>query len=325
MVKHPKFKLIAGGNDITSKVANNLVSLSYEDRIGTKSDEISFVVSGLFARPEFGGTLELWLGYEESGLYKCGKFAVSCVTRDFVARTTEIRGTAVDFASVVKARKSRTWSNTSVFAIAKTIASENGWKFKQTGEDESVSSKIQNNTSDIEFINSLCFDTGFFAVIKGGTLVVARFEGGEAGKVLSSVGNGAKKMPKLKFKASELYSLEVSEATRASYTAVEVSWQDVESGERKSVKVGSGAIVYKQNIAEPKSEREAFVVARAKLARLQSAGLSGRWSCVGCNVVAGGRVEFEGIRALAGREYNVLSVSHRLDASGYICEGEFSS
>ncbi|MBE2985467.1 phage tail protein, partial [Campylobacter sp. RM6883] len=98
MVRVPNFKLLAKGNDITAKIKSNLISLSYEDKEGHESDEISIVVNGIYAKPMFGDNLELWLGYG-SDLFHCGKFSVQTATRDYKANTTEVRATAVNFAS----------------------------------------------------------------------------------------------------------------------------------------------------------------------------------------------------------------------------------
>ncbi|EHB4460910.1 phage tail protein, partial [Campylobacter jejuni] len=68
MVRKPKFKLIAKGKDITEKLSKNLISISYEDKEKDESDEISLNVFGLYSKPLFGDSLELWLGFEK--LYK---------------------------------------------------------------------------------------------------------------------------------------------------------------------------------------------------------------------------------------------------------------
>ncbi len=58
MVRKPKFKLIAKGEDITEKLSKNLISISYEDKEKAESDEISLSVFGLYSKPLFGDSLE---------------------------------------------------------------------------------------------------------------------------------------------------------------------------------------------------------------------------------------------------------------------------
>ena len=40
MVKHPNFKIEANGKDITKIIRANLIDLSFDDKEGSKSDEI---------------------------------------------------------------------------------------------------------------------------------------------------------------------------------------------------------------------------------------------------------------------------------------------
>lgn len=47
-------------------------------------------------------------------------------------------------------------------------------------------------------------------------------------------------MPTFTLNLTDLYSLEITEANRNSYTAVIVEWQDIETGKVKSIKAGSG-------------------------------------------------------------------------------------
>ncbi|HEH4843526.1 TPA: phage tail protein, partial [Campylobacter jejuni] len=96
MVRKPKFKLIAKGKDITEKLSKNLISISYEDKEKDESDEISLNVFGLYSKPLFGDSLELYLGFEK--LFKCGSFNVNVVSKNYTSNTTEVRASAVNFS-----------------------------------------------------------------------------------------------------------------------------------------------------------------------------------------------------------------------------------
>lgn len=61
MVRKPKFKLIAKGEDITEKLSKNLISISYEDKEKSESDEIGLSVFGLYSKPLFGDSLDFGL------------------------------------------------------------------------------------------------------------------------------------------------------------------------------------------------------------------------------------------------------------------------
>ncbi|ELS5003505.1 phage tail protein, partial [Campylobacter coli] len=157
MVRKPKFKLIAKGEDITEKLSKNLISISYEDKEKDESDEISLNVFGLYSKPLFGDSLELWLGFEK--LYKCGSFSVNVVSKNYTSNTTEVRASAINFSGKgnvnIKEKKTRSFENTTLFTIARKIANENNLKIKTSGEDQNIVSILQNNQSNLEFLYSI--------------------------------------------------------------------------------------------------------------------------------------------------------------------------
>ena len=238
MVKHPNFKLEANGEDITDVIRANLISLNFDDKEGSKSDEISFSVSGIYAKPVFGDNLKLWLGYGDD-LYLCGSFSVQTASRDYKNRTTEARATAVNFASPQKIKKRRSWENTTVFEIARKIAAENKLAVKTSGQDQNIASVLQNDAGDIDFLYGLCFDYGFIMAVKNATIVIASKDAkGDETQTSNTPKNES--LPTFTLNLTDLYSLEITEANRNSYTAVIVEWQDIEAGKVKSIKAGSG-------------------------------------------------------------------------------------
>ena len=321
MVKHPNFKLEANGKDITEIIKANLISLNFDDKEGSKSDEISFSVSGIYAKPVFGDSLKLWLGYGED-LYLCGSFSVQTASRDYKNQTTEVRATAVNFASPQKIKKRRSWENTTVFEIAKKIAGENKLAVKMSGQDQNIASVLQNDAGDLDFLYGLCFDYGFIMAVKNATIVIASKDAkGDETQTSNTPKNES--LPTFTLNLTDLYSLEITEANRNSYTAVIVEWQDIEAGKTKSIKVGSGEQTYKMGIAQPKSDNEAFRQGEAKLNELQKGGINGRCSLPGANIVAGGKLKFSGIAGLEANEFSIKEVSHKLSTNGYEIDIEF--
>lgn len=321
MVRKPAFKLEASGKDITNTIRQNLISLSFTDKEGNESDEISFTLFGIYAKPVFGDKLKLWLGYENE-LYLCGSFSVQTTSRDYKANTTEVRATAVNFASPAKEKRRVSWENTTLFGIAKKIASANALSLKTSGSDQNIVSVIQDNVSDIEFLYDLCVKFGFLMAVKNGTIIItAKDAKGDASQTSNTSKN--ENLPTFTLNLTDLYSLEITEANRNSYTAVIVEWQDIEAGKVKSIKVGSADQVYKMQIAQPKSDNEAFKQAEAKLNELQRGGINGRCSCEGKNIIAGGKIKFGGVPGLEANEFSIKEVSHKLSTSGYEIDVEF--
>ena len=326
MVRKPIFKLEANGKDITETLKQNLISLGFDDKEGFKSDEISFKVHGLYAKPAFGDRLELWLGWAGEGaegsdlMWLCGKFAVQTCERDFKEQSTEVRATAVDFAGEIKTKKRRSWENTTLFAIAGKIADENALRLKTSGEDMTIRSRLQDGVSDLEFLYSLSKELGYLAATKNDTLILAPKSGDDEADGAEKGGDG---LPQIELNLSELESLNITEANRNAYGSVVCEWQDVESGKRKQIKVGKGKQTYKMQIPEPKSDAEAYKLAQSKLNELKKGGINGRCSCMGANIVAGAQVKFKGAAGLEDVKFSVKSVSHTLEPSAYNIEIEF--
>ena len=218
MIKHPNFKLEANGKDVTEVIRANLITLSFDDKEGSKSDEISFNVSGIYAKPVFGDSLKLWLGYGDD-LYLCGSFSVQTASRDYKNYTTEVRATAVNFASPQKIKKRRSWENTAVFEIARKIAAENKLAVKTSGQDQNIASVLQNDAGDLDFLYGLCFDYGFIMAVKNNTIVIASKDAkGDETQTSNTPKNES--LPKFTLNLAELYSLEITETNRNSYGAV---------------------------------------------------------------------------------------------------------
>ena len=122
---------------------------------------------------------------------------------------------------------------------------------------------------------------------------------------------------------AECFELSITEANRNSYTAVIVQWHDSTDGKDKQIKVGSGEQIYKLEIAEPKSDNEAFKKGEAKLNELQKGGVNGSLSAVGREIRTGGKLRIGGVAELDGMEFSIKSVSHSLNGRGYSVSVEF--
>lgn len=323
MVRKPQFKLIAKGQDITEKLSKNLISISYEDKEKDESDEISLSIFGLYSKPFFGDSLELFLGYEK--LFKCGSFSVNVVSKNYISNTTEVRATAVNFsgnASVnIKEKKTRSFQNSTLFTIARKIAKENNLKIKTSGEDQNIVSVLQNNQNNLEFLYALLFDYGFICSVKENTLIITPKDG-KIGENAANITSKNENLPSFEIALNECISLEISESARNEYSAVIVEWQDINEAKTKSIKVGSGENVYKMQISQPKNDNEAFKKAQAKLNELQKGGINGRCELIGREIRAGGKLKIKGIN-LDHYEFSIKSVSHSFNDQAYTISVEF--
>ncbi|EOI4837430.1 phage late control D family protein [Campylobacter jejuni] len=311
MVNHPSFKIKANDKDITQKISLNLINLSFDDKAKDESDEISISLNGLYARAPFGDKLELWLGFDEK-LFKCGTFSINSFSKNYSSKTTDIKATAINFASNIKNKKSRTWENTNLADIALKIAGENNLKAKTNNANKTyIKHELQNNVSDIEFIYTLCAKYGFLACVKEQTLIIIeQKEAAQEGGI------------KYTLDISELSDLNISIKNRNDYTGVKLTYQDIEQGIVKSVLSGNDkGCVYELKVAGVKNDSEALNLANAKLNALNKGSFEGSFSMIGKNIKAGANLEIKGIDEKV--IFSIKDVKHDFSLSGYTISVNF--
>ncbi|QYH11220.1 phage tail protein [Campylobacter jejuni] len=320
MVKQPNFKIKANDKDITQKMSQNLISLSFDDKARDESDEISISLNGLYARAPFGDKLELWLGFDEE-LFKCGTFSINSFSKNYSSKITDIKATAINFASNIKNKKSRTWENTNLADIALKIATENKLKAKTNNASKAyIQHELQNNISDIEFIYTLCAKYGFLACIKEQTLIT--IEQKEAAQ--EGIKGGGKQVGGIKYTLdlSELSDLSISIKNRNDYTGVKLTCQDIEQGIVKSVLSGNdGGAVYELKKGGVKNDSEALNLANAKLNALNKGAYEGSFTMIGKNIKAGASLEIKGIEEKA--IFSIKDVKHDFSLSAYTISVNF--
>lgn len=125
----PIFKVLADADDITAKIADRLSSLSVTDEAGVQSDTVDIRLDnrGLVVKtPSKGVNLKVWLGFEATGLVYQGAYVVDETEVGGQPDTLSIKGKSADMTSEIKARKTRSWDDTTLGAIVAAIAGEHG-------------------------------------------------------------------------------------------------------------------------------------------------------------------------------------------------------
>lgn len=321
------FKLIANDKDITQTIQDNLISLDFSDKVGVQSDEMSFVLNGIFSRPAFSDELKLSLGYiinDKKELFECGTFKISECTIDYIANTTEVRATAVDFSSKVKVKHSKTFANTNLGAIAGVIANRNNLsaKVQNAAYNVKINHILQDNSSDIEFIYSLAYKHGFICAIKNNCLILTAKNAEMNGyKVITSKKESKNEdLPSFKLKISDCFSLSITENNRVKYDSCEISSHNTNSASLLKVKVGEGKNTLSIKAPPNKDTQELKSIATARLSELNKGGVKGSLICAGQEIVAGGYLEIENIGI-----FSIVSVNHTLNSGVYSISVEFEA
>ena len=133
----PVFRVVADGTDITAKIADRMVSITVTDEAGSASDKVDIELDdrgAVFEPPPTGAALTVALGYKESGgAVDMGVFVVDELEFKGPERRFRITGKAGDSLDKdapgrFKAPQSRSWHDTTVGDVVRTVAAERGFE-----------------------------------------------------------------------------------------------------------------------------------------------------------------------------------------------------
>lgn len=132
--ERPIFKLIYEQMDITADISDQLISITYEDKVEGESDEITFTVHDadyLWKTswyPRKGDKVSLEIGYDDnSPNLQCGTFEVDEVESTGPPDAVTIRALSTGVKGTLRTKKSRAHEGALLRDIAQTIADEHGF------------------------------------------------------------------------------------------------------------------------------------------------------------------------------------------------------
>lgn len=306
----PAFKITADDQDVTATIADRLARLEVVDEDGTKSDRLELTLDdrdGLIVFPDMDVTLEVWLGFKETGLSMMGIYAVDQVSGQGPLQTMEIGCKPADMKGSIRAPKTRAWQDVTLSSIVAKIAAEANLK---PVVSRSIASAhwaylAQTAESDLHFLTRIAATLDATAKPAGGSLVVQK-----RGEGVTAAG-GALTPPTLS--AAELTSWRWQLTGRDIYRCVEAEWHEPGTGTRHVVTRGSGTP--KKRLRHPFASAEECT--RACEAELKKAGRSGLKIAVEVagfrpGLLAGTTVTLGGLRPELNGDWHIERVRHRL-------------
>ncbi len=322
----PVFRIRANDQDITSAVRDNLISLTLTDGAGTKSDTLTIALHDHqpgYQLPNSGAKLELWLGYDDQAK-NMGVFIVSDIELSGPPSQMTIKALAAPLSSnsqnfgQLQTQKTRSWENVSLADMVRTIAGEQGLTpaVAERFSTVNIPHIDQTSESDINLLTRLAKDHDALVKPVSGRLL---FTDKSKGKAVSG-----KSLPVINLVPADITQWKVSMADRSRYASVTTRWQDVDTGEEKTVTAGEGNPTLK--ITHPYPDRQAADTAAKSRYRSLRRGAS-RLSiiCPGSpDLFAEGGLSLNGFRSGVDGEWVVTRVTHTLDGNAYRCtvEGE---
>lgn len=314
MVKHPDFKLIANGKDVTEALRPYLVSIEYTDDIDDTADGFAIKFQGEhFNPPSFKDTLKIWLGYQGE-LWYIGSFSVLKSRLEYETMEVEVTATPVNFGSAIKEKRTESFDNVTLDQILHKIAKRHGLKVKNSFPKHSYSHKSHTNTSDLEFMRRLAKELGATFAIKNDTILFRPKKGGD----------NESELPSLSIDAAQTKGLSLETLDKTVYGSAIASWHSTKENKTKRVSVGSGKPVLHLK-GSFKNESDARVKAKAALESSNRGNVRGSFDYEGINVIAGAKMKLSNLPPGWPSSFGIKQVRHSWSDGGYTVNVEFEN
>ncbi|MGZ4953594.1 MAG: contractile injection system protein, VgrG/Pvc8 family [Methylobacter sp.] len=228
----PIFKILADGANITARIDQRLSSIKTTDEAGFKSDTCTIDLDdrdGLIELPRKGAQLEVYLGYEETGLSKIGVYTVDEISLSGFPEVLSISAKAADMAGEIKSQKTRYFDGITLGSLVKKLAGDNGLVGKASADLSTIQlgHVDQTQESDLHLLTRLAKQYGGVAKVTHGNLIVAK--AGESKSV-----SGTSLVPII-INKHQVSGYHCSMTDRGKYAAVTAAYHDKATGKNVSV------------------------------------------------------------------------------------------
>lgn len=316
MVPQATWLLIYQGANIGADALN----VVYTDFDHGKSDEIEARFEDKLHRwkgswyPEKGDVIDLSIGWLGQGLLPCGKFEVDEIDFTGPPDTVVIRGLAAPVTDSLRTKKTRSFENKTLRAIAEQIAGEHGMSVEGEIEDITIKRVTQNDERDLEFLKRIAEEYAHVFAVREKVITFSTIKSLEEQDPVAVIPRTEMKSFAFQDKTHEVYkdcTLSYHDPETAKLIEVTVEDPDVKTGDTLKVK------------ARVENEAQAKTRAEAELKKANMKKLTGRIEIVGDHrMVAGNCVQVTGLGKLSGKYY-VETSRHRIERSaGYTTEIE---
>lgn len=321
----PQYRIVAGSSDITSVIAQRLISLTITDDTSSTSDLLEITLADHIptqpiAMPSTGAQLAVSLGYD-GNLNSMGSFIVDEIDLDGPPDKMIIRARAASYDQVndgafhLQTQKIRSWSaGVTISAMVQKIAKEHGMTGVVAASLASIALPHvdQQDESDLNML--LRIAKKYDAVVKpsGSQLVMAK-----RGEFKSVSGQA---LTPVTIDKSQAEKWGFTEQKRDSAGTVVAYYHFVKTAKRHIVTVGSGEPVFriKQYF---QTQPEAVAAAQAELAKRSRAMQKMHFTVGGnTNLGAEGKITITGFRSDIPTVWIATEVEHIVDCKGgYSC------
>lgn len=162
--------------DITTAIAPDLISLTYTDRIGGAADSVEIRLQDSELRwqnawyPGFGDVLTVSIGYAGQKLLPCGDFEIDEIELEGPPDVVTVKALGAGVKRAVRSRRGRAYENTTLGAIAATVAQRNKLALKGKIETIRIARVTQAFETDLAFLDRIAREYGYQFSVRGSAM-----------------------------------------------------------------------------------------------------------------------------------------------------------
>ena len=310
---------LEGGADLAEKMNPRFMSLSLTEKREAEADELELTLQntdGLLALPEPGAVLQLALGWEAGeglpiGLFDKGRFTVDEVEASGPPDQVRIRARSADMTGTLRQRRTVAYLDIKLGQILKLVAQRHG---REAKVDPALGAKLvgpieQEGKSDLAFVADLGRRFDAVATWKDGKLLFL--------PIGQSSTAGGTPLDRFQLRREDGWTWRFAQADRDNYDGAWAYWQDMDAGQRKTVKIGGDNPLKLKRVYA--TEGEAQQAAQAALSRAKRKPYSFSYDLAIANpaLQVDGRIALEGWNAkVDGTSWLLESIRTEMDANG---------
>jgi phage protein D len=322
----PLWKVTLDGQDLTARIAPRLIGLTITSCREDAADQLDISLSdsdGKLAIPPTRAKLQVWLGWDTTGLVNMGTFSIDEIEHAGAADVMTLHGRSASVSSSLRQPREQSYPSTTVGAIVDQLAGRNhlAARCHPSLAGLSIDHIDQTNESDINFLTRLGKRYDAVATIKASALIFAPI-----GQGTTATG---KPLPVITITRSSGDRHRWHAANRDAYSGVRATYDDTASASMRDVIVGTddgqGLKTLRHTYA---SRSNAMRAARSVFQKLQRGAVTfdidlarGR-SDIAPELAA----TVSGFKAgIDGSDWLVVRASHALSEGGYTTRVELES
>ncbi|MBO1856855.1 Cro/Cl family transcriptional regulator [Burkholderia cenocepacia] len=172
-VPHGTVTVVYQQKDITAAITPYLISFEYIDQIGGAADSLELRLEDAELRwqdawyPGFGDQLTASMGYAGQQLLPCGTFEIDEIELEGPPDVVTVKALGAGVKRAVRSRRGRAYENTTLSAIAATVARRNKLTLKGTIEAIHITRVTQAFETDLAFLHRVAREYGYEFSVRG--------------------------------------------------------------------------------------------------------------------------------------------------------------